>query len=786
MPQETLPNTITGLTSLPSRTNNSSLPAGESLALNNPYILHEHIPNQTSHTKRHRRESSRLGPGSAGGSGKDGRNGKSGHGGGDQEETESSSDGSGGQDDEETDDDDDDDDDDADDADEPAVNRPVRVTGEDATTMKLFPGDQPTVGNGRQDSVAANGDHRAGQGSRKRPFDTDIDELMENGPGQNHPRKKVASGIAKADNMRGLSNALFGIGDGTGGDIGDIGLFTDEDFGLIDDGEGGVLIDIEEDGDIDAGDDEDIEGEEEAAIVCELDNGIQPSTSIKASPFLSSGVAPEIINGPDLGSGGEFDDLSDEAFVSQWNDPSYFPDAPCDPADSYLFNGGDNFTANPTPDSTPTVTPDNTPGGPFSGTAIPVSPTGGGGFLSPTVGSDEGSSDDGGVPTLNPFFERKDPAVKHLVRLQGLGGWADETDDDLDIPWKHFFSSDGSSDEGGEGEDETAGSESEDESDSGETTDEEEDLPMPTPSGKSILRRVSMLSQEQESPQVVHIDGASRPRLGSWVADPNRPICVVEGSKKTFLIPKGKQVSVDETNSNGSVSNFMVMISEESESENSPSFLDYNPTLGGLTGGDGLFLNGADILGPPEAFYPYFNEQGELVADGLGDEEIDEYEANLKIGDFLELSSDEEGNEPTDNDFSAGQLELAPMDGACDEPDADDECTPSAELPAQMLSRWDKVSVTAFRKRQIQHAQKMADLHGNPNSSPTAGYGLQKKLGETIAPTRKKKVKRRFVAGNRGLGVNAAMRKRISNRKAEELGRNFGSANRIPPIFEGM
>ncbi|RPA92653.1 hypothetical protein L873DRAFT_1831049 [Choiromyces venosus 120613-1] len=781
MSRNTVPNTITGLASPPSRANNSSLPAGESLALKNPYILHEHIPNQTSHTKRHHRESSRLGPGSAGGSGKDGRSRKSGHGGGDQEETDSSSDSSSSQDDEET-----DDDEDADDADEPAVNRPVRVTGEDATSMKLFPDDQSTVQNGGQESIVANGDHRAGRGSKKRSFDADIDELTENGPEQNHPNKKVAFDIAKTDDLLEFSDALFGpISD----DISDIGSFTDGDFGLIEDDEGGVLIDIDEEEDIDAGDDEDIEGEEEDAIFRELENGIPSSTPVKASPFLPSDITPEILNGLDLGNVEEFEDLNDEMFISQWNDPTFFPDIPCDPVgDYYLFNDGDIFSANPTPDSTPAITPDNTPRGSFSATApsMPISPTARGNLPSPTAGSDEESSDEDEVPTLNPFFEKKDPAVKHLVSIQGRGGWADDTDDDVDVPWKHFFSSDGSSNGGDDGEEDAADSESEDESDSGETTDEDEDLPMPTPRGKSILRRVSMSSQEPESPQVVHIDGASRPRLGSWVADPNRPICVVEGSKKTFLVPKGKQVPVDETNDNGNVSNFLVMMAEESESENSAGFLDYNPTLSGLTGGDGIFLNGADILGPPEAFYPYFNEEDEFIADGLGDEELDEYEADLKIADFLELSSDEDDNEHTENDFGTGNLELALMDGACDEPDADDECIPSAELPAQMLSRWDKVSVTAFRKRQTQHAQKMANLHGNPNSSPTAGYGLQKKLGETITPTRKKKVKRRLMAGNRGLGASAAMRKKISNRKAEELGRNFGSASRIPPIFESM
>jgi len=452
---------VAGLTSLSSRTNNSSLPAGESLALKNPYILHEHIPNQTSHTKRHHRESSRLGPGSAGGSGKDGRSRKSGHGGGDQEETDSSSDSSSSQDDEET-----DDEEDADDADEPAVNCPVRVTGENTASIKLFPGDQSAVENGRQDSVAANGDHRAGQGSRKRYFGADIDGLTEDVPGRKRPSKRVAFEISRTDDI--LSDTLFRpIGNDTGDDIGDIGLFTNEDFGLVEDGGGGVLVDLEEDEDIDAGDDEDIEGEEEDAIVRELESGIPPSTPIKASPFFPSGVAPEIINGLDLGSGDEFEDLNEEVFISQWNDPSFFPDIPCDPmSDCYLFNDENIFSVDPTPDSTPAITPDNTPRGSLSATAqsISASPSGRGGFHSSTAGSDEGSSDEDEVPTLNPFFEKGDPAVKHLVSIQGHGGWADDTDDDVDVPWKHYLSSDGSSGEGSEGEGGATGSESENES----------------------------------------------------------------------------------------------------------------------------------------------------------------------------------------------------------------------------------------------------------------------------------------------------------------------------------
>jgi len=223
------------------------------------------------------------------------------------------------------------------------------------------------------------------------------------------------------------------------------------------------------------------------------------------------------------------------------------------------------------------------------------------------------------------------------------------------------------------------------------------------------------------------------------------------GQKKTYLVPKGQRLSIGAESNNGSISNLMVVMEEESESEHSSILLDYDPTLGGLTGGGDLFFDGGDILGPPEAFYPYFNENGELIGDSLlPEDDLDEFEAGLQITDFLELSSDGED----ETDFNKSCLEM--LDGAGDE--AGQESVPPVDSSAEMLSRWDKVSVTAFRKRH----------HSDPSSGTTPVHGFHKmkeRLAEPITPVRKRP-KRKYLTGNRGLRASTAMRKKIPSKRS--------------------
>jgi hypothetical protein len=293
--------------------------------------------------------------------------------------------------------------------------------------------------------------------------------------------------------------------------------------------------------------------------------------------------------------------------------------------------------------------------------------------------------------------------------------------------------------------------------DEGETTDEEEDLPMPTPRSKSMLRRASVSSVGSSRPQVVHIDNTSGgPTVASWVADPNRTICVIDGSKKTFLLPGASRGY--EFNTGGTdVSQLML---EESESEKSTGPVGYNPTLGGLIGDDGLFLDGNDILGPAEALYDNLDidgifDLGDLDGDLItNDDEIDEFEQDLQITDFLDFSTDDADGETHDDNSDDND------DGAYND-DGDDECIGAVENSEDMLARWDQVAVTSFRKRQMQHAQ------GNilSNNAATSHKIGDRRLAQTITPARKKKVRSRFMINSKGSGPSNGIKKVASNKK---------------------
>jgi hypothetical protein len=269
---------------------------------------------------------------------------------------------------------------------------------------------------------------------------------------------------------------------------------------------------------------------------------------------------------------------------------------------------------------------------------------------------------------------------------------------------------------------------------------------MPMPRHASKLRRASVSSTTAVRPQIIDTNNDG-PELASWVADPSRPICVIEGTKQTFLIPEAYKFSSVNGRTGSISSEQWIPMEGESESEQSTAPLQFDPTLAGLTGIEGGALNGSDILGPPEAFYPFMSDNGDVFSDLFNEEDydVDEFETGLEIGDFLDLSSAEEG-------ASEGGNGAADASDDCEEGEEDDECVPNPSTSADMLSIWDKVSVTAFRKRQFQHSQKQ--FHGNQYGA--AGYhkGKEGRLSETITPTKKRRVRQKFLANNRGMVGN--------------------------------
>lgn len=237
---------------------------------------------------------------------------------------------------------------------------------------------------------------------------------------------------------------------------------------------------------------------------------------------------------------------------------------------------------------------------------------------------------------------------------------------------------------------------------------------------------------------------------------------MIEGKKQTFLIPDAyKRFSIG-GDSDGSQTPWIPMEAlEESESEQS-TFPPFDPTLDGFAGIEGP--NTSDALGPSEAFYPFMSDAGDIFSDLFNEEDydVDEFEAGLEIDDFLDLSSEEEEgtNEAgKDRQHTEGLSDDFGEEGEEEE----DECVPNGDASADMLSIWDKVSVTAFRKRQIQHSQKLT-LNAN-HYSGGQGYnkGKEGRLSETITPTKKRRVRQKFLASNRGgLGNNPGSRKKLA------------------------
>jgi hypothetical protein len=295
-----------------------------------------------------------------------------------------------------------------------------------------------------------------------------------------------------------------------------------------------------------------------------------------------------------------------------------------------------------------------------------------------------------------------------------------------------------------------------------------------------MLRRASISSVGSVRPQVVHVDDSSSagPTLGSWIADPTRTICVIDGAKRTFLVPGGTRgYSIGGTSDNSALS--QLMTTEESESEKSSVQMGYNTTLSGLTGGDGLFLDGNDTLRPLDAFYPLaFDDIFGLddVGDDIGDDfiadaddgDVDEFEQDLHITDFLDFSTDDGNDDHTGcHNNSDGDSEDGDDDG--------DECIPAANSSEAMLALWDHVAVTSFRKRQIQHAQSH-----HASSSTTVNTTKDRRLSQTITPTRKKRLKQKYLAKS---VAGTGLRKKITNKKN---GANFGAGSQWSPLFEDL
>ncbi|KAL8933591.1 MAG: hypothetical protein Q9211_005698 [Gyalolechia sp. 1 TL-2023] len=293
----------------------------------------------------------------------------------------------------------------------------------------------------------------------------------------------------------------------------------------------------------------------------------------------------------------------------------------------------------------------------------------------------------------------------------------------------------------------SVGSSSGYETDQGETT-EEEDVPASATTRPSALLRHSssdlnnrLAAQPLPKAPTSKLPPGHRwgPTLGSWVADPTKPIAVVASSGTQLIVypaqrPSGRGGKVFPTIASSGQSSAQTSprtslprlaapsypaATDESEVERSDMssqgistpMLNASPNLmmSGLGLGSANLLSG-HALGPPEAFFPYpsIRADGNLVLEGLGvdddDDDDDDGEDILNIEDFIDFGEDSEDSDREDGDDT--ESFQTPIIGLSDLTDTDPTPTASPTTPVSnhnLLGRLDNGLVTAFRRNQYDH-----------------------------------------------------------------------------------
>lgn len=255
------------------------------------------------------------------------------------------------------------------------------------------------------------------------------------------------------------------------------------------------------------------------------------------------------------------------------------------------------------------------------------------------------------------------------------------------------------------------------------------------------------------------------PFLGSWVADPDRPICIIDGTKKTVLIPAcTKRFSLDsDISCNDSYS------LENDFDGGAFSHGANNPTLSGISGGIGSYMNEDILCEPLETFNPStdcldFDNLLKAEYDENNEDSIDEEEQMLTLEDVLALSETEDEGDNVGDQSDVTQTPNTKTD-------IGSTLRHSSETEA-MLNRWDYVSVTAFRKRQQQHKQRLGG-QGNKNKA-----AMKSKLtlnDTTMSPARRRK----FKATKQKTPLPMT-----TNRRSRKEDNQWSS--HLPPLFEAV
>ncbi|KAK2761207.1 hypothetical protein FQN54_001728 [Arachnomyces sp. PD_36] len=266
------------------------------------------------------------------------------------------------------------------------------------------------------------------------------------------------------------------------------------------------------------------------------------------------------------------------------------------------------------------------------------------------------------------------------------------------------------------------------ETDDGETTDEDLPPPATITHPRTLLRRDSSVSLTPES------DGFSRqsqpprrrgPVLGTFVADPNKPVAVVDCTgQRLVIIPAyassrhdwlaSATASMSGTTDNSPRATTMHVIDEsESDALISPTRTNYSPMMSSsanlmMTAVGNDTRAGGQVMGPPEAFYPSnsFSADGGYEEDDEDDDEDDDGEDVLNVDDFIDFgngSSDEELDKDFETDEPTSPVLASPLQPNTTPITARHDDANHRTSAERFLDHLDQGVVTAFRRNHTRY-----------------------------------------------------------------------------------
>ncbi|KAL4921941.1 hypothetical protein BDW62DRAFT_173702 [Aspergillus aurantiobrunneus] len=396
----------------------------------------------------------------------------------------------------------------------------------------------------------------------------------------------------------------------------------------------------------------------------------------------------------------------------------------------------------------------------------------------PASSSDSDSYTEDEIPSDFLQQDSLDPQLRRMIEsdnneIQSSRRQSDEIYADSDYGHSNIYhvESDGAASEG---------SSSGYETDDGDTTDEDLPPPATITHPRSILRRDSSASlvagvEEKAEPTPRRRRG---PLMGTFVADPHKPVALVDCTgKHLVIIPayassrhdwlESAATSACGTANNSPRATTMHLIDEsDTDALVSPN-MDLSPMLASsanlmMTALGNDITPGGQVMGPPEAFYP--SRDFAIDSSFEEDDEDEDPEAQLNVDDFIDFgdgSSDEELDKESDEDVLASPMTVAAVGSTNGTPTPNRGADPhQANSAERFLNHLDRGIVTAFRRNHNRYQallrlpQHREFMPANSPSRPASVF-RHARHADQRTPTRKRKAS--------GYGGGEAVRRKLMN-----------------------